>query len=475
MTCSPKSLKQTLFVWLILPLVVLVLVNAFFSYKNAIDVANDAYDRSLYIAARTIGEELKLVDGKLNTEAPHSASYLFENNIGSRFFFEVINFDGKRLFGNAILPSERESSTNRVNYYALVSFNDELINEQPIRLAILKHPVIESGHIKNGSRVSELVTIKVGETLEARELLISKTLRSLLTGQAMLLVAMTALIWLVIYNSFKPIAGLSRSLVERSESDLTTINAESLPKELIPLIDSLNIYISRLTNLIHLRKIFIGNAAHQLRTPWTIVKTQIGLAKKEPMTDELRKIIQGLSRTADASVRLTEQLLSMTKAEHGYEIDMTKDVDLVPLVKRLVIDHCFEAQKLDIDLGADIRVPSLTINGSEILLSECIANLIDNAIRYTQPGGRVTVVVDLRSVSVIDNGPGIPLQHHNRVFNRFFRGDSNQPGSGLGLSIVKEIALQHNMEVVLESPYTFDSMNYMTGTKISLVVRALQK
>ena len=470
MTWSPRSLKQALFIWLVLPLVVLILINGFFSYRNAVDVANDAYDRSLYIAARTIAEELKLTDGKLNTEVTHSASYLFENNIGSRFFYEVIDFDGKRLFGNATLPSDPEKSINRVNYFSLLSFHDEVINEQPIRLAILKHSITESSHAKDRAPVSGLVTIKVGETLEARKNLISATLRGLLIGQVILLISLTALIWLAINKSLRPILGLSQSLANRDESDLTIIKDLDLPKELRPLIDSLNVYISRLTNLIHLRKIFIGNAAHQLRTPWTIVKTQVGLAKKEPMTEDLKNIIEGLSKTADTSVRLTEQLLSMTKAEHGYEIDMTKDVDLVSLVKQVVMDYYPAAQRLKIDLGADIRVPSLIVNGSEILLSECIANLIDNAIRYGLPGGHVTVRIDLNELNVIDDGPGIPSQYQNRVFNRFFRGDSKESGSGLGLSIVKEIALQHNFRVVLESPYSFDQVNYVAGTKIGLII-----
>ncbi len=470
MTWSPKSLKQALFLWLVLPLLLLIFINAFFSYKNAVDAANDAYDRSLYIAARTVAEELRFVDGELKVEVPQSATYLFENNIGSRFFYEVMNFDGEHLFGNATLPTPPKSSKNGVNYFSLVGFYDDEIDGRPIRLAVLKHSLVESSHDKGRPSVKGLVTIKVAETLEARKNLISHILRELLTGQTLLLMALTGLIWLAINKSLKPIHGLSQSLANRDESDLTTIDAGHLPKELVPLIESLNIYLSRLTNLIHLRKIFIANAAHQLRTPWAIVKTQIGLAKKEPMMEELSKIIQGLSRTADASVRLTEQLLSMTKAEHGYEIDLTKEVDLVPLAKQLVIDHYPQAQKMGIDLGVEVEVPSLVIHGSEVLLSECIGNLIDNAVRYASPGCHVTVKVEKNALSVIDNGPGIPSQHHNRVFNRFFRGDSKEPGSGLGLSIVKEIALQHNLQIILESPYSLDQINYVSGTKISLLI-----
>ena len=84
MTWSPKSLKQALFLWLVLPLLLLIFINAFFSYKNAVDAANDAYDRSLYIAARTVAEELRFVDGELKVEVPQSATYLFENNIGGQ-------------------------------------------------------------------------------------------------------------------------------------------------------------------------------------------------------------------------------------------------------------------------------------------------------------------------------------------------------------------------------------------------------
>jgi signal transduction histidine kinase len=160
----------------------------------------------------------------------------------------------------------------------------------------------------------------------------------------------------------------------------------------------------------------------------------------------------------------------MTKAEHGYEIDLSKEVDLVELSKQLVIDNYANAQKLGIDLGVDIQVPHLKIQGSELLLAECISNLIDNAIRYCPSGSHVTIKVTQDSLSVIDDGPGIPSQYQNKVFNRFFRGDSKEPGSGLGLSIVKEIALQHGLRVDLESPYVLDHDNHQSGTKISLVL-----
>lgn len=463
-----KSLKQALFVWLVLPLVLLTLVNVFFSYKNAVEAANEAYDRSLYIAARTLAEELKLIDGRLKDDVSQSATYLFDNNIGSRFFYEIVDFDGQHLLGNARLPNPDMPPKVSVNYFSLVSFHDQHLNEVPIRLAVLKHSLVESSNVKVLPDFKGLVTIKVAETMEARKNLISHILRELLTGQTLLLIALTGLIWLVISQSLKPIYGLSQSLAHRDESDLTIIESQSLPKELVPLIESLNIYLSRLNNLVSLRKRFIGNAAHQLRTPWAIVKTQVGLAKKEPMNEGLTQIIEGLSKTADSSVRLTEQLLSMTKAEHGYEIDLSKDVDLVSLSKKIVIDYFHSAQKLGIDLGVDISIDSLIVRGSEILLSECIGNLIDNAIRYCPKGSQVTLKIDENSLSIIDDGPGIASQYQDKIFNRFFRGDSEGSGSGLGLSIVKEIAAQHHLGLILESPYSLDGSSYQSGTKITL-------
>lgn len=468
MTLRVKSLKQALFVWLVLPLIGLILINAFFSYKNTIDAANNAYDRSLYIAARTIAEESKLQGGILKIEVPESATYLFESNIGSRFFYQILDSNNQSLVGNAVLPEPKAPSKNSVNYFSLVSFQDENLNGLPIRLAVLKHSLVETSNINKGSGTTGLITIKVAETMEARNALISHMLRELFLGQTILLIALTGLIWLVISKSLKPINRLSHYLANRDESDLTTIETKFIPKEIFPFIESLNIYLSRLANLLTLRKNFIGNAAHQLRTPWTIVKTQIGLAKKEPMNEELAKIIEGLSKTADTSVRLTEQLLSMTKAEHGYEINLSKNVDLVSLSKQIVMDYFPTAQKLGIDLGVDISVDSLMVQGSEILLSECIGNLIHNSIRYSPSGSQVTIKIDKNFLSVIDNGPGIPLQYQDKVFNRFFRGDSKESGSGLGLSIVKEIAVQHHLELVLESPYSLDGASYQSGTKITL-------
>jgi len=443
------SLKQRLLLWLLLPLLVLIGLNAWWSYGRAIKVANESYDRSLFLAARALGEELSWSDGKLNLDVLRGVGYLFENHTGSRLFYRIDTIDGQWLGGNPQVPRLVKSDMLTVEYFSLVQFADAWFQNTPVRLAELIHVV--DGVSDN----SPLLAITVVETREARDQLTNNVLRETLLGQAVLLLAVALLVLWGVGRGIKPLETFRRRLDGREDDDFSAIDPPDLPKELHPLIYTLNSYLQRLGRLIDIRKRFLDNAAHQLRTPLTILKTQLALAKRANTLDEKEPLIDAAIATTNQAVQLTEQLLTLTRAEHARETHSTADVDLVEVAHEVTQERLLDAHSQAVDLGFEAYSTTYTVKGVKLMLHEAFANMLDNSLVHGGPGVKVTVRVGDGWVEVEDNGPGIAPEHQAHVFERFYSAPSSHgrsSSSGLGLAIVREIALQHHASIELYSP-----------------------
>jgi two-component system sensor histidine kinase TctE len=202
---------------------------------------------------------------------------------------------------------------------------------------------------------------------------------------------------------------------------------------------------------------FIADASHQLRTPLTVLKTQAELALRQNDPQAMREIVEGIARTTDATVHLANGLLTLARAGHGVEEGGLLPLSLGSVVRQVGLELAQQAVKKDIDLSFD-GDEELRVGGSELLLHEMIANLVDNAIRYTPVGGHVTLRVRADAqdalLEIEDNGPGIPPAERERVFAPFYRAASshavNAGGTGLGLAIVHDIAASHRATIRLE-------------------------
>jgi len=171
------SLRSRLLLGLLLPLLVLIGANAWFGYDRAVQAANEAYDRSLYLAARTLAEDLQWQDGRLTLQMRPGTGYLFENHTGSRLFYRVSDGQGHTLLGAGDLPVPG-ANVERVHFFALVEFADTRYNDLPVRLARLTHVLPTSG------ADSPVLHVTVVETREAREALIQTILLETLGSKA---------------------------------------------------------------------------------------------------------------------------------------------------------------------------------------------------------------------------------------------------------------------------------------------------
>jgi two-component system sensor histidine kinase TctE len=447
------SLRRRLLAWLLVPMLALIGLNAWWSYGRALQVADDAHDRSLYLAARTLAEELRWVDGRLEVDVLRGAGYLFENHTGSRLFYRIDAPRAQWLAGDPLLPRlERPPSRDHgeVHYFALVSFGDAVFRAEPVRLAELVHVV------EGEPGPHPLLTITVVETREARDLLAAQVLRETLLGQTVLLLAVAVLVVVGVQRGIRPLEAFRRQLARRGDDDLTGIDPPGMPRELRPLIATLNGYLGRLGRLVAIRKRFLDNAAHQLRTPLTILKTQLALAERAESEAERRQLVRAAAATTGEAVLLTEQLLALTRAEHAREIHTPEPVDLVALARQATEERLLEAHGQGDDLGFEAEVARSEVLGIALMLREALANLIGNALQHGEPGARITVRVGHGWVEVEDDGPGIAPEHQPHVFERFYSAaatpGARYRGTGLGLAIVREIAQQHSATLGLTSP-----------------------
>jgi two-component system, OmpR family, sensor histidine kinase TctE len=222
--------------------------------------------------------------------------------------------------------------------------------------------------------------------------------------------------------------------------------------------NAVNQLMHKLRSLIAAQNRFVADAAHQLRTPLAGAQAQLELAEQEPEPSALKALLPRAHQSLDKLLHTINQLLTLARSqpEAAATVNMLA-VDLNTVTKEIALEIAPSALKKQIDLGFEPSLVPAMILGNVERLNDMLNNLIDNAIRYTQVGGKITVALDVseKSVNLIveDNGPGVSDAEKDKIFDRFHRvlehkqNASEQAGSGLGLAIVKEIASLHGASI----------------------------
>lgn len=439
-----KSLKRGLAVWLIGVLSALLAVDAWYSYTDALGAANQAYDRSLSASLKGIAERIYATENEIVVDIPYSALELFEAGSSDRVFYSVGLAGEAPITGYDGLPQPAGLQPNVAVFY------DGSYKGQALRLGAMLKPLYRTEFAKP-------VVVVFGETTHSRQEVVRHLfLREI--GRKALLVVVALLVALGATRlAVKPVERLGAAIRSRPDEDLTPVDARDVPSEVVPLVDAINLHMDRLERMVEARRRFITDAAHQLRTPLAVLNTQAEYALRQDRVADMRPAVEALHHSLGSAIRLTNQLLSLSRAEPINGLMVTRQrVDLAAVARDMVVELLPLAGRKQIDLGFDGDPGAVPVSGHPVLLREMVANLIDNALRYTPDGGIVTVAVDVAAGSarlrVTDNGPGIPEAHRENVFRRFFRLDaSDHLGSGLGLSIVREIVHGHDGAIALQS------------------------
>jgi two-component system sensor histidine kinase TctE len=442
------SLRNQLLRWLLVPLVVLVLLNTISLYRDALDAADMAYDRSLLASTRALAERVSVKGGKVVADVPYVALDSFETDTLGRIYYRVGGLHGETVSGYDDLPAVPADVPRSELYPALVRFYHTTYNGEELRIAALLQPVFDDS-------MRGIALIQVGETLDARRALSRRILLNTLARQAILVLAVATLVWSAVRLVLSPLMRLKDEFETRPLSDLSDVDPSMVHKEVRPLVAALNATMGRMQHLIASQRRFIADASHQLRTPLTVLKTQAELALRENDPQAMRAIVQSIAGTTDSAVHLANRLLALARIEHGGQADMA-EVPLPAVVRQVGLELALPAVQKNIDLALEAP-DELPVRGQALMLHELVSNLVDNALRYTPAGG--TVQLSVRAVAqgvvleVQDSGPGIAPAERDKVFTPFYRVaatmESNPSGTGLGLAIVRDIATLHGAEVAL--------------------------
>jgi two-component system OmpR family sensor kinase len=263
---------------------------------------------------------------------------------------------------------------------------------------------------------------------------------------------LAALVWLIVGRGLAPLGRLAQALARRGPHSVEPLPEAGLPGELAPLVKALNGLLARLGEAFDAQRRFAADAAHELRTPLTALGLQLQLLERadtpEARATQLARLGEGVKR----ATRLVQQLLTLARVEPDAAEHRFAPVALDALARTVAADFAPVAAAKPVALELDARPAQAA--GTEDALRILVANLVDNAIRYTPAHGRVLVRTSTdasgATLEVADDGPGIPPEERERVFDRFYRGNAGgAPGSGLGLSIVRRIADLHGARITL--------------------------
>lgn len=449
MTRPEPRLQRKLLAWLLGPLVVLLVLDTAAAWWNSQRFSNLAYDRALHEIGREIVLHVKADGPRLTLELSEAAAKILLLDPEDRLHYRVSAPDGRLLGGDAQLPAPRQAAPAKPRFYA-----DE-VGGEAVRMMVAQLPL-------DAGAGAPLVLVQVAETLNKRRRLAWEMVANIVLPQLALIVMATAVVWFGVSRGLQPLQRLRHAVSDRSHLDLSPIDTHDVPGEVRPLVDEVNDLMARLGRTFDFQNRFVADAAHQLKTPVSGLKAQIEMALRETDPERVRHSLAQLYISADRLSRLVRQLLSLARNEPGALASMQlRPLDLNAFALEVSMDWVPEALKHRIDLGFEGADAPLQIDADHDRLRELINNLIDNAIRYSRSGGRVTVRVERSAgadsaapqgrLAISDDGPSIPVEERARIFERFHRLlGTQQDGSGLGLAIVSEIATLHGARITLE-------------------------
>ena len=445
-----------------MPLLLIWPVSIGVTYLIATSIANEPFDRALEDRVTVIAQQVKEVNGEVSAELPYSARDILRADDVDNVYFQVRGAQRQMVSGDTDIPLPDEED-KPIPWSVML--RDAQMRNTEVRVAYLYVNLQPIRVARPGAEGPHYALVQVAETLEKRRQLANQIIKGVILPEFIILPIALTLLWFALVRGLSPLATLQDHIRSRRSDDLSPIDSRAVPEEISPLVRSLNDMLARLSQSIHSQKRFIADAAHQMKTPLAGMRMQSELAMRQTSREEIQRSLEQLSKSSESATRLVNQLLALARAENDSpQTTSLQPTDLRALARDTVQDWFQTALARQIDLGFEEDERELVVQGNATMLREMLNNLIDNALRYTQVGGRVTISVraDQKRNNVLleveDNGPGIASMEREQVFERFYRIlGSDVEGSGLGLAIVREIAQRHAARIDLfDNPHASD-------------------
>ena len=419
----PRSLRMRLLVFLLAAIVLAGAVQGVLAYRSALDEADALFDYHMQQTA------LALRSG-LPVDAQGLGPGLDPEDENHEFIVQVWTNEGLRIFESAVgaaLP----------------------------QIAVLGFTNVQArgGTYRVFSMQTRSQVIQVAQNMAVRQGMARSLALRTLAPLAFMAPLLVLAVWWGVSRSLAPVERVRRQLAQRQADDLSPVSDAQLPDEVQPLVSELNLLFERVQRAFEAQEHFVADAAHEQHTPLAALRLQLQGLQRAGDDTARAAAIERLSAGIDRATRLVEQLLTLARQESGSTA--TEPVDLRAIAQLALADVAPAAQARSMDVGL-LDSEAATVPGNVEALRMLVRNLLDNAIKYTPPGGQVDVQVRADNghavLTVEDSGPGIAPEHRERVMQRFVRETAEgAPGSGLGLAIVLAIAQRHGAVVALDS------------------------
>ena len=435
----PRSLRTRLLVFLLAAIVLTGAVQGVLAYRGALAEADALFDYHMQQTALALRSGLP-VDAQGNTPG------LDPGDDNQEFIVQVWTNEGLRIFESALdaaLP----------------------------QLAVLGFTNVQArgGTYRVFSLQTRSQVIQVAQNMDKRREMARTLALGTLAPLAFMAPLLVLVVWWGVSRSLAPVERVRRQLAQRQADDLSPVSDAQLPDEVQPLVSELNLLFERVRRAFDAQQHFVADAAHELRSPLAALRLQLHGLQRAGDDTARAAAVERLGAGIDRATRLVEQLLTLARQEASAAGSAPREwVDLHAVAQLALADVAPAAQARTMDMGL-LESDAATVHGNAEALRMLLRNLLDNAIKYSPPGGRVDVQIrnmpdQSVQITVEDSGPGIALAHRDRVMQRFVRETADSaPGSGLGLAIVQAIAQAHRATVAL------DASPRLGGLRVTLV------
>ena len=422
----------------------IALYIAAFAYGRT--AADRSYDRLLAGAARSIAETLVATADGFDVDIPYSAFELLSAAPDDRVFYRVFETSGRTVTGYGDLPSSPIKPRPSIYRPDATFFTADYLGE-PVRFVVVGRQIATI----NDPLELRSVWVQVGQTRRAHQALVRElVIRSLLPIAAMTVIALL-IAWFGVGKGLRPLRTISDELAARGPTDLDEIKAP-VPREVAPLVSAIDGFMARLRVNIDTLRSFVGEAAHQLRTPLAALRAQAQVADRTN-AEELGRSLAAVERNAAKLTRLVNQMLSDATVSQRSDVRHREAFDLADVLREIV--HEATAYTDEVVCTLDLGVAAAPIVGDPLMTAEARRNILD----YAQAHGdgaieiALTAIARTYQIDFADRGPGIPDARKPAVFERFVRGSGKGAGAGLGLAIASQaIASQGGTIQLLDRP-----------------------
>lgn len=437
-----QSLRGHLLVWQLAWLLVLFLASCPVVIWLANKFADQVYDENLLKSADSVIARIENDKDGIKVDLPATARKWLRHQDKDSFYYQVLGPENQLIDCDEYLPVPKV----RAKPGDHVFYND-LVNGDRVRAleVCLPHPQHD---LKS-------VYIQVAETVNTRQAFTHIILLALFVTQGLFISVSALAIWLGVNRGLMPLKNLEGTLARRSPTDLEPVPIEDAPTEAVSLVRIINALLAEVSVHIDRQARFAGNVAHQLRTPLSGIKTYVGLALRATSDEKVKGLLEQIDTGILRLISLIEKMLLLARSDPtllSHKIDSR--VDLNTVVLEATAELMPHSAKKHIELEVSPLSAPVEVFGDPLSLLELTKNITENAIAHSPEGGNVRVKVnDEHGISLIveDNGPGIPKDERERVFEPFYRTSSTTvAGTGLGLSIALDIAKAHRATISIQ-------------------------